>query len=216
MRKGIISAAALVLCLTMSACGISEQDVKTLVQGNLDEIYLDKANSDYMKLVDMSEAEIHQVYEDGLDVEVDTFLTYFEILDDTDERKEEIKDFYRQVYAKSCFQVGEPKKQNDDTFVVPVEIDPLDIFELVTQEDVDAAVSDVLSEYTVEEQAAMSDNDFEVVWADAILRVCNDKLPEMGTLDPVTVEVTVEKNSEKVFTITDDSLAEVDLYIISY
>lgn len=216
-KKGILAALLLSLSMMLSACGgISEADIQTLVQGNLDEIYLDKADSSYLKLVDITEEEAHQVYEDGLDTEVEVFMNYFEIEEETDEVKEEIKDLYREIYQHSTFRVGEAEKQEDGSFVVPVEVDPLDIFEQMTQADVNDALTEALSAYTVEEQAAMSDEEFEMIWTDVILSVCYDKLPTMTTMDTVNIDVEVKQDTDKLYCITDDSLSEVDLYIISY
>lgn len=220
MKKRVFGVAALLLAAVMalSGCGISTKDVTLMVQGNLDAIYLGTASDEYKKLLSETDEGIKQTYEDGLEIETDVFFEYFQIEDKTEERREQVKELYRNIYAKSTYTVGEAEKKNDGSYVVPVEISPLDIFERVNQDGVDGAIAAVYETMTTEELAALSDEEFEVIWADVIIAQCEAHLEDMETKDPVHVDVKVEKNSDNkdAYMITEDSLAEVDLHIISY
>ena len=83
---------ALALSLALAACGggesggkVNEEKATSLVQGNLDEIYLGKFDPDYLELVSITENEAEETYLGGLEVEAETFMYYIDIEFTTDE-----------------------------------------------------------------------------------------------------------------------------------
>ncbi len=68
------------MMLSLCACGTSFEDkVTTLVQGNIDSIYLGVNSEEYVKLVSSSEADLRESYEEGLEAEAEVFAYYFDI-----------------------------------------------------------------------------------------------------------------------------------------
>ena len=62
MKRSIALCLVLVMALTLTACGggVTAKDATALVQGNLDEIYLGKFDPEYLKLVDITEADARE------------------------------------------------------------------------------------------------------------------------------------------------------------
>ena len=135
MKRSIALCLVLVMALTLTACGggVTAKDATALVQGNLDEIYLGKFDPEYLKLVDITEADARETYEEGLEVEAEVFAYYFDISNMTDEIKAEIIDLYKEIYAWSKYTVGEASKLDESTYAVKVVVSPLDIFVLVDE-----------------------------------------------------------------------------------
>lgn len=207
---------ALVLMLSLAACGGGfAEDVTLLVRGNLDELYLGSFDPDYMKLVGATEEECQASYEDGMGVEADFFAYYFGI-ELTEEQRNEVIEMYKEIYAKSSYTVSTAEKEDDNTYRVKVEIQPIDLFVLVdevwdeTVDNFNAGYKDVYS---------MTDAEYEAYLQDAarmIIDLCKSLMPEMGNLDTKTVYVQVTKDSNDYWSITDDNMADLDEAIIAY
>ena len=56
-------ALALALALSLAGCGAMEDVSRTLVQGNLDEIYLGKYSDEFLELVDITADEAERAAE---------------------------------------------------------------------------------------------------------------------------------------------------------
>lgn len=207
---------ALVLMLSLAACGGGfADDVTLLVRGNLDELYLGSFDADYMKLVGATEEECLASYEDGMGVEADFFAYYFGI-DLTEEQRDEVIEMYKEIYAKSSYTVNPAEKEDDNTYRVKVDIQPIDLFVLV----------DEVWEETVDEFNAgypdanvMTDDEYEAYLNDAarmVIDLCKSLMPEMGNMDTKTVYVQVVKGSDDYWSVTDDDMGSLDQYMIYY
>ena len=74
MKKTLAVLLLIVLTLTLVGCGKStEESTKILVQGNIDSIYLGKATSEYLKMVDTTQENVEADYIDGMNKEAEFF-----------------------------------------------------------------------------------------------------------------------------------------------
>lgn len=220
IKRSIALCLVLVMVLTLTACGggVTASDAKDLVQGNLDEIYLGKFDPEYLKLVDITEEEARQTYEEGLEVEAEMFAYYFDIYNMTDELKEEIIELYQEIYAQSKYTVGEASKLDESTFAVKVQVSPLDIFELVVDAS-EEALQPFFDKYENMDIASMSDEEYDAYdkeWADAVLDLCWEKLPEMGYGDERSLVIQVTLDEDDYWVMSGDDFNNLDEIIITY
>lgn len=220
MKRSIALCFVLVMALTLTACGggVTAKDATALVQGNLDEIYLGKFDPEYLKLVDITEADARETYEEGLEVEAEVFAYYFDISNMTDEIKAEIIDLYKEIYAWSKYTVGEASKLDESTYAVKVVVSPLDIFVLV-DEAFDEAMEPFYTKYANVDISAMSDDEYNAYdkeWADAVIALCREKLPEMGYLEDRSLVIQVTLDEDDYWVMSGDDFNSLDEIIIEY
>lgn len=224
MRMKIKRIAAWILVLTMAltlcACGGNSMATRAtqLVQGNMDELYLDKADADYLAMVDSTAEESHQDYLDGLEVEAEIFAYYFEISNLTDDLKDEIVELYKEIYSKAKYSVGDATKLDESTYAVKLVVSPLNIFDLVTEDLYDATEA-FTEKYDGVDIDAMSDEEFNAYdreWAEIIINLCWEKLPDMGYMDEKSMAVQVTLDDDGYWSIHEDDFYSMDELIIYY
>lgn len=207
---------AAVLCMgLLSGCGsFSAAD---LVKNNLDLVYLNQYTDDYLEKVGLDKEQAQQQYEDGLDVEVEYFANYFTIELDVcgDEVRQQIADLYRQIYNRSKYEVGE-ESRSGDTYLVQLTVYPIDIFQKVVDEDSEAFQADMQTRADSGEFDNMTDDEYEVVWAQAIIDLVAARIDSIGYLDPQTISVQVVKDENNVYSIDDSDFNRIDSLIIAY
>ncbi|MBE6989981.1 MAG: hypothetical protein E7426_04460 [Ruminococcaceae bacterium] len=220
--KRILAAAlAAVMLLALSSCGagdLLEARMSALVQGNLDEIYLGKFSDEYLKLVDLTAEQAQERYEEGLEMEVEYFCHYFDIEYTTDELIEQIKELYRDIYAHSSYTVGEASKLSDDTYAVKVEIRPIDVIELAVNNQ-ETALADFAAKYGGVDSSEMTEAEYvayDADWAQAVITMVTEQLPNLGYKDSVSIAVQIVKDSDGVWQISNTDMSNVDTNIIYY
>lgn len=237
MYKRIFSIIVTVLIVgNLSACGLTDFDRKvidavkstgdssmednfvTLVQGNLEELYLGVYDEKYIELVNTTEAECVENYEDGIESEAEYFAYYYDIEYLTDELKSEIKDMYRKIYSYSNFNVGAASKLDDRTYAVKIEIYPINIFELV-EEQFDEKIQEFYDKYEGVDVDAMTEEEYmlyDYAWAKCILDMCYSVMPEISYDDVQTLAVQIIKGDDDIWRIADNDMAAIDNLIIAY
>ena len=78
LKKLLALALSAAVCVGLLA-GCGSFSASDLVKSNLDFIYLDQYTDDYLKKVDLTKEEAHQQYEQGIQMEVQAFASYFNI-----------------------------------------------------------------------------------------------------------------------------------------
>lgn len=214
-KKAAALAVLLALALSLAGCGTAMSDASALlVQGNLDEIYLGKFDPAFLELVDVTEAEAEENYEQGLGVEADYFMQYFQIEYPTDELRQEVVELYKDIYSHARYEVGEATKVDDTTYGVPVSVYPMDIMQKVSEQS-EAAINELHQTYTQD----VINADYEAydhAWAEMIIGLCRDNLDSVGYLDPEDMVVQVTQNDSGVWTIYESDFSRVDAAIIYY
>lgn len=219
MRKIAILLMFCVLLAGFTGCFLSF-DAAKFVKGDLDSTYLGVINDDYLDIVVNTRDEILEIYEQGLQTEVEYFCEYFDIDESslTVEIKNEMTEMYRKIYKSSKYEIGETKKDGS-RYEVSITIYPIDIFQKVSDEDFDSFI-------TVWEQRAengefneMDDDEFELLWAREIIDIVNARINDIGHLEPETISVTIaeEKMDDgRFYTINESDLTKIDELIIQY
>ena len=214
--KVIAIVLAVVLCMgLLSGCG--SFSATELVKNNLDLIYLNQYTDDYLTRVGLDKEQADQEYEDGLEVEAEYFASTFDIDLDIcgDEIRQQIIDLYRQIYTHSKYEVG-AESRSGDTYLVQLTVYPIDIFQKVNDEDAEAFLADMQERADAGEFVNMTDDEYEVVWAQAIIDMVSARIDSIGYLDPQTISVQVVKGEDNVYVIDDSDFNRIDSLIIAY
>lgn len=210
----LLTALAMVLMLLP---GCSSFSAAELVKNNLDLIYLNQYSDEYLKRVNLDKAQAEQQYQDGLSVEADVFAELFNIdLDSCDDAiKEQILELYRQIYSHSKYEVG-TESRNGDVYLVPLTVYPIDIFAKVIEEDVEDFGSTMQSREEAGEFAEMTDEEFETVWAQAVIDMVASHLDSIDYLDGQTISVQVTQDDEGAYSIDSSDFQRIDSLVIAY
>lgn len=129
---GILACA---LTLTLTACGLSEADVTTYIQGELDCTYKGQYSQEYLDLVDgMTKEAAQQQYEDNAEAEAQRLLSYLEVVLPTDAVNERATQLVKDIYAKAKYTVGDGNKLQGGDFAVEVTLSPIELFHLIPNE----------------------------------------------------------------------------------
>lgn len=220
MKRKFALLLALALVFSLAACGGSsfQDKVVKLVDGNIAAIYLGSYDADYLDMVSNTEAECEANYLDGLEMEAEYFAYYFDIEFLDDELKAEIVDMYKEIYSHTKYTVGAASKLDDTTYAVKLTVSPINIVKLVC-DDFDAGMADFFAEYENADVESFSDEEYQQydrAWAEAIISMFYEKLPELGYEAEQTMAVQVVKNSNDIWTISNDDMSTLDTMIIYY
>lgn len=216
-------ALALGLGLTLAACGgsgLSKFDAVAYVDGLLKETYLGEFDKGFMELVGITEAEAQDTYENCLEVETQHFMSeyMYAIEYPTDELIQEIQDMYAEIYSHAKFEVVSAAEQDDGSFSVKVNVEPIDIYQLA-EADWETTMAPFFEKYPPEVQDNMTDAEYEAMdqeWARMIVDLYKEKLPETGNLPVQSIVVQLEKDEDGYYSITDQDFSNLDALIIDY
>lgn len=224
MKRGSAIAALLLaalLCLGLTACGgggLTATEATVYVQGLLDRTYLGQYNEDYMKLVDTDEASMEQIYQDGLQTEAEYFCYYFDLYAPSDELKEDVADFYAELYSRSKYEVHPASKLSSGGYAVEVVVRPLDLISRMADR-YSGLESGYWGGYTQEDVDAMTDEEYielDNQWGYTLLDLAYELLPEVDYLDPVYLTVQVRQDDDGLWSLVETDFSAIDNAIIEY
>lgn len=207
-RVAIIWVLAAVLLL--AGCG-GGFDASGYVRGVLNNIYLGDS-AEYTRMVDITEEEAAEEYEQGIEVEADFFLQYYGIGEVSDDVYQQIVDMYKTIYQQSKFEVQEAVKNGDD-YNVEVLISPIDVI-VNSEEDISAAVD----EFVAAADPADYPDDLSIndALARIVVDVINGNMPELGWQDQKSIIVKVEKDDAGYYGLSSDAISQLDQDMIAY
>lgn len=212
-------AAALSLCLVgaLAACGggLTEKDAETYVKGHLDSAYLGIYDKAYIELVeDMTEADAREMHENNVADEAELYLLDFLEVDyPTDEINERAVEVMEKLYAKSKYTVGTGSKTKDGDFVVEVTVSPIELCDLLTQDDFFDALDEAgFDDAETEEELAAVDAVFGLLMLDTL----ENKLDEVEYGENQIVMLQLKKDSDGYYGLVDAGMQKVDEVMIDY
>lgn len=214
-------ALAIGLGLSLTACGgggLSKFDAVAYMDGLLKETYLGEFDKNYMELVGIDETEAQETYETSLEAETEFFLYFYDIEYPTDEMRQEIKDMYAEIYKHAKFEVVSAAEQDDGSFSVKINVEPINIVQLV-EADWEEVMDPFYEKYTMDVQNSMTDEEYQAMdeeWARMIVDLYLEKLPETSNLESQSTTVQLEKDTDGYYIITEDDFNRLDGMIIDY
>ncbi len=210
MKKKIAAATAVLMALVLTACS-GGFDATKYVNGVLKNIYLGDS-TDYRDLVEISEEEAYQEYEQGIEVEADFFLQYYGLDSVSDGVYQQITDMYKEIYSHSKFEVKEAVK-NEDDYNVEVLISPIDII-VNSEDDITDAVNEFIETANPDDyadEAAVND-----ALAQLVIDVIKGNMSNLGYQDQKSIIVKVEKDSSGYYGLADNAVSLLDQDMIAY
>lgn len=209
-KKRVAIICVLAAVLLLAGCG-GGFDASGYVRGVLNNIYLGDS-AEYTKMVDITEEEAAEEYEQGIEVEADFFLQYYGIGEVSDDVYQQIVDMYKTIYQQSKFEVQEAIKNGDD-YNVEVLISPIDVI-VNSEEDINAAVD----EFVAAADPADYPDDLSIndALARIVVDVINGNMPELGWQDQKSIIVKVEKDDAGYYGLSSDAISQLDQDMIAY
>lgn len=240
MRKIKITAiTALLLCaaLALSSCGVvqnllgsafRDQNIKLLVQGNLDESYLGKVNEAYLELIESGKEESEAFYLECMEADADFFAYYWGIIGE-DEKLTDLDpalqarliDLNKRIYSHAKYNVESAEKQKDGNYIVKVTVEPVNIM-VKAGEVYDNGTYAPLKEML----ERTSGTNFENITEAQYWALCNEYgniiadmfetlMPDIGNDAAKTVLIQVI-DEDGYWKISDDDFSRFDEYVVIY
>jgi len=157
-------------------------------------------------------------YLSGIEVEADFFIYYFEIEYPSDEFRNEVIEFYKEIYSHSNYTVGSASKLDDNTYAVKLNVQPIDIIDQVMT-DWDAGMAPFWDKYADADVSAMSEEEykqFDADWGRAILDLAKSKMSSIGYMEEQSLAVQVIRDEDGIWQIADNDFSTIDNAIIYY
>jgi len=230
--KQTILTLLIISCMLFTACGVinNEEAVVTLVEGNINELYLGVYDDEYLKMVDSTAKESKMLYQDGLEIEAEYFAYYWGIIepdygdsytDLTPDLRRSIVELYKEIYSHTKYEILSVAVQNDGSYAVKISVDPINIMELAL-EVYESDNYEPLNEFWTKSESL----DFETIteeeylaylneYGEIIIQLVKDQLPSIGYTEQKTQTLQVECVDD-LWGINEDDWAVFDEYVIYY
>lgn len=201
MKKLSIIAACLAMIGLLGGCG-SKFDASGYVKALLDNSYKnDSAQFVSMKIGTADEAS--KLYEEGLDSEVNAMVSSMGY-SVTDEQKQAMREVFAKILSGAKYTVGEAEKQDDNSYVVTVTYETMQIFGPAMDDYMDAIMemqAGLTGEETNDELVSMA--------IDAFKDVLDAAYASVSYAEPETTTITVEL-VDKVYTPNQSDLYNLE------
>lgn len=228
MKNGIkaFPALLLALCLLLTGCSgreeklreLTEEDAILYVTGVLKEFYLGEFDPDYLELVGIDEHEAEHAFENSLGVEAQYFISLYGIDEPTEELYEELQEMYREIYSHARFQVLSATREEDGSFSVTVEIEPIDIIR-ESNTPLTQALAPWYEKYPKEVQSTMTTEEWEAAdqeWSRIIVDTVKERLPQLGHMEAKQVTVKLAQEEDGFYTLSNEDFSLLNDLIIDY
>lgn len=203
----IVMLTALML-LSLTGCSLLGNSKKTYanyVTSLLDTNY--KADfTGYMKITNATQEEAQTVYDDGIDYLADALMAAYGVKDtEGSDIKEQFQTLAKDIYSHASYEVSDVTN-TDGTYTVTVTIYPIDIL-VSTYDDVAAYIENMNQRVAAGDYDDYELDAYENEYAQGIIDILTDALPNVGNGEGVSVTVTIQDNSEYYYISDDDFLA---------
>lgn len=207
-KKFAASLLALLIIVSLTGCSLFGNSKKTYanyVQSLLDVNY--KAEfTDYMNITGATQEEAQAVYDDGLNYLAEALMVAYGVNDvEGSDIKSQFVELAKNIYSHASYEITEVTK-TDGVYQVTVTIYPIDIL-LITYDDVVAYIEDMNQRVTAGEYNDYELDDYETEYAQGIIDILNEAIPNIGNGEGVTVTVTILDNEEYYYISDADFLA---------
>ncbi len=208
MKK--ITAVFLVLLTITSLTGCSlfgngKKTYANYVQSLLDVNY--KAEfTNYMNITGATQEEAQAVYDDGLNYLADALMVAYGVNDvEGSDIKSQFVELAKNIYSHASYEITEVVKV-DGVYSVTVTIYPIDVL-LITYDDVVAYIEDMNQRVTAGEYNDYELDEYEIEYAQGIINILNEAIPNIGNGEGVPITVTILDNGEYYYISDADFLA---------
>lgn len=217
MRKKFISvllAAAVLLLSCAGLTGCAKFDKTAYVQAALDSIYKGE-HTTFSEITKTDVSVLENNYLNAIDAEMVSFINYMGIGDYIDDVNQDVRTKIRhllqQIYKHTSYSVG---PENEDG-TIPVKILPISLYSL-SGEDITDYMQDFFDKNDKKEFKDLTNEEFYSRYIDGIINIMTKSMNAITYTNEITVNVTVNLDDNGVYSISEDSFAEIDQYILDY
>ena len=191
---------------------INRFDAGEYVQAVLDTSYKNKTEQ-YVEITGISQKEAEKIFEDNLDAT----MAGFESSEMPEEMLPKYRELFGEIAGKVSYTIGEPEKQEDGTYTVPVIVKPITLF-TDTYETFQTRAQEYAQEVT---DSVMNGGEMPIdeEMQNRIYQIYYDVLKERvdsgmlyGGARNITLHVT--KESSRAFVIDPDDMDKLDSMLI--
>ena len=133
----------------------------------------------------------------------------------------EIDEALRAAYAPQKFDdpaVAPLRKLDDNTYVVKVDVEPINVMELAMDAE-DEATASFFEKYADVDVHSMTDEEYaayDADWAQAVIAMVKEQIPQLGYKPAVSLAVQVVRGDDGIWRISDDDIVNLDAQMIYY
>ena len=205
----------LTLTLSMTGCNLMGNTKKTYsayVQSLLDANY--KADfSQYLTITGVTEAEAEQVYNDGIVYLAEALMSAYGVNDvEGSDIKAQFMELAKEIYQHASYEITNVDK-TDGIYYVTVTIYPIDIL-LITYDDTVQYIQSMNEKVTAGDYNDYELDDYEIEYAQGIIQILTDALPNIGNEEGTEITVTILDNGEYYY-ISDADFIALDKAILA-
>ena len=213
LKTGPVSEEGLALEMEFTA-----EDAVCYLDGVIGVNYLGRFDPAYLELTGITEEEAWETYDWSLEVEGEYFSYYCGFETVAEEYLPRLKALFAQVYRHARYELSPATRLPDDSYAVEVTVEPMDIIHLISG-GFDAHMEPFFARYPTEVVEALNDEEFLAIereWAGMILELFEEKLPQMGHLEPRACLIRLKQDKEGCWRISDEDFAALDERILDY
>jgi hypothetical protein len=211
-KKLAVLATLMMILLTLGGC--AHFDCSGYIQAMLDSLYKGEHDA-YATITKLTSDELEQNYQEGINAEIEKFLSYMNISDNAsfvdENTRTNLRSFFQKVYQNANYTVAEADKKGN----VKITIQPIQIF-TPAKEALDAYVNDFFARNDAGEFAELSDEAFYSQYIQGALDILNTYANTISYGDAITITVAVTSNEQHVYSITDEAFDSIDEHILDY
>lgn len=207
--KKLISGILLITALfSLSGCalfGNGKRTYASYIQSLLDVNY--KAEyEEYMQITGATQEEAQKVYDDGLNYLADALMSAYGVNEvEGSNIHDQFVELAGEIYSHASYEVQEVTR-TDGVYHVTVMIYPIDILK-ITYEDVIAYIEDINNRVSAGEYNDYELDEYETEYAQGIIDILKNAIPNIGNGEGVAVTVTILDNEEYYYISDADFLA---------
>ena len=215
IKRGLLPALCAAL-LALSACGVSRDDATVYIQGRLDCTYKGT----------ISEEDAREQYETNAVLEAGRMLRFLGV-DYTEEgtAPQEVLDraveLVKEIYTHAQYTVNRAEKLQSGDFAVEVLVSPIELFHLISAEDLADIWLEVCGEneiYNQEELDAVTEEEYRAMdaqFAQKVMDLTESLLPQLSHGEEQNVMLQLELEDD-VYTLVANSWTNLDDMVIDY
>lgn len=209
---------SLTLLIPLAACGggLSPDDATTYVQGILDENYKGVYDAEFLDMIDSSETEAQEVYQNSIEVEADFLIASLMDNEPTEEQRSELIELYKEIYSHASYTVDTATEIDETTYGVKVTVEPIDIFHQLMDE---VSSGTAFTEFNAQYSGSMDDTqyyEYEIAWFQLVLDTLRELIPSIGYLEEQSMVVQVTLGDDNYWSLNEDDFGNLDWLIIDY
>ena len=209
---------SLALLVPLAACGggLSPDDATTYIQGILDENYKGIYDAEFLEMIDSTETEAQEIYQNSIEVEADFLIGSLMDNAPTEEQRSELIELYKEIYAKASYTVDTATEIDESTYGVKVTVAPIDIFHQLMDE---VSSGTTFTEFNAQYPDTMDDDqyyEYEIAWFQLVLDTLRELIPSLGYLEEQSRVVQVTLGDDNYWSLNEEDFNTLDRLIIDY